>query len=289
MALTLPPGFQAVGIRNGRDQVINRGQDQAFVFAMLKAIPESQGGAQQRLAGESVPILGDRLCSSFLADLIVQFQRKSAALTSKDGVVDAGGATLRLMMKLSGASGAVPPVPKPGGGAVPNSEPGLPAQRHKLLQAGLNWTRSKGGGPYKPSARELMGFFATARTEALPTLAEAEKSLRTLSSGCYIQGSSVRHWCGIFACAVAVSAGLTSFRWTLHGGKIIGPQLIMGHQDMLPGDIAIISQFSHHFLITGFPNAGRVKTLEGNTTGQLIRASERQLSTIVGFYRTVPL
>ena len=76
---------------------------------MLKAIPEAQGGARQQLAGESVPMLGNGTCSDFLAELILRFQRSSAALASKDSVVDAGGATLRLMMKLSGALGASPP------------------------------------------------------------------------------------------------------------------------------------------------------------------------------------
>ena len=75
----------------------------------------------------------------------------------------------------------------------------------------------------------------------MPTLAEAEKSLRELSSRCYIQGKAIRHWCGIFACALAVSAGLRSFKWTLLGRKMLGPQLIMGNKDMLPGDIAIIA------------------------------------------------
>jgi hypothetical protein len=282
MTLTIPPGFQAVGIRHGRTQVTNRGKDQSFVFAMLKAIPEAQGGAAGQLAGESVPMLGDGNCSGFLADLILQFQNSSKAL-GKDGVVDPGGATLQAMMRLSGAGGAAPHPGAPSGGAVPNNESALPAPRRALLQA------CSGQGTRKPTAAELRGFFSAAKTEAVPTLAEAQKSLTTLSSGCYIQGSAVRHWCGIFACAVAVSAGFTAFKWTLHGGKIIGPQLIMGHKDMLPGDIGIVASFSHHFLITGFPAGGRVRTLEGNTTGQMIRHSERNLADIVAFYRTVPL
>jgi hypothetical protein len=290
MALTVPPGFQAVGIRDGRTQAINRGQDQSFVFAMLKAIPGTQGGAREKLAGESVPIYGNGRCEHFLYELILQFQNTVAALRSKDGVVDPGGETLKQMMKLAGVVGPLPPGPVPGGKSVPNSESGLPAQRHRILQTGLAWTRAKGGGrPYRPSAQELHDFFAASKTEAVPTMAEAEKSLKYLSTGCYIQGTAVRHWCGIFACAVAISAGLRSFRWTLHGGKIIGPQLVMGNKDLLPGDIAIISQFSHHFVLTGFPSAGKVATLEGNTTGQLIRESERPLSSIVAFYRTVPL
>ena len=289
MSLTLPPGFHAVGIRNGQRQVTNRGQDQSFVFAMLKAIPEAQGGARQQLAGESVPMLGNGTCSDFLADLILRFQRSTAALATKDGVVDAGGATLSMMMKLSGAVGASPAAQGGGRSALPNVESALPVQRRLLLQAGARATQSTSGGPRKPSAEELRGFFATSRTQAMPTLVEAEKSLHELSSGCYIQGRAIRHWCGIFACALAVSAGLRSFQWTLQGGKILGPQLVMGNKDMLPGDIAIIAAYSHHFMLTGFPAAGRVRTLEGNTTGQLIRHSERDVASIVGFYRTVPL
>lgn len=286
MAISAPTNFQSVGIRYGKSQVMNRGQDQSFVFAMLKAIPGFQGGAREQLAGESVPVYGNGHCESFLYELILQFQKVSS-LRSRDGVVDPGGDTLRLMMKLSGAVGPVPAAPGGGGKPVPNNESALPAQRHRILQAGLAWTRLK-SNPYQPTARELRDFFVNARTESTPTPAEVEKSLKTLSTGCYIEGAAVRHWCGIFACAVAVSAGLP-FRWTLHGGKIIGPQLLWGHKDLLPGDIAVISQYSHHFLITGFPTGNKVKTLEGNTTGQLIRESERVLDSIVGFYRTVPL
>ena len=291
MTLTIPNGFQAVGIRYGKTQARNRGVDQSFVFAMLKAIPESRGGASQQLAGEPVPMLGDGNCSTFLADLILRFQQRSPTLASKDGAVDPGGATLRLMMGLSGAGGAVP-APSGGGqpsGKAPNTESALPPQRRALLQACANVTRASGGAARKPSAIELRGFFQTAKTEAVPTLAEAERSLATLSSGCYIQGNAVRHWCGIFACAVAVSAGLTAFRWTLNGGRILGPRLIMGNRDLLPGDIAIIAAYSHHFLITGFPDNGTVRTLEGNTTGEMIKPSQRRLAQITAYYRTVPL
>lgn len=287
MSATLPAGFKAVGIRHGRQQVTNRGQDQGFVFAMLKAIPEAQGGARSALAGESVPILGDGQCSEFLAGLIQRFQSAHRALSSKDGVVDPGGATLRLMMQLSGAKGSVPGA-APGGGPgrpLPTDMAALPAARRAVVDAALKVSAM---GPRKPTAHDLSAFFRVARTEAVPTLQEAQRSLDTLSSGCYLQGNQVRHWCGIYACALVRNTGLNA-RWTLHGGKIIGPQLIMGNKDMLPGDIAIIAEYSHHFLLTGFVSGGRVKTLEGNTSGQLVRPSERAASQIVGFYRTVPL
>ena len=55
---------------------------------MLKAIPEVKGGAAQQLAGESVPMLSNGTCSSFLADLIVRLQR-SASATPDGGVTPA--------------------------------------------------------------------------------------------------------------------------------------------------------------------------------------------------------
>jgi hypothetical protein len=289
MSLTLPPGFLAVGIRNGRQQVTNRGVDQSFVFAMLKAIPEAQGGARQQLAGEGVPMLGNGSCSEFLADLITRFQRNQPSLSSKDGVVDPGGATLQLMMRLAGATGGAPSVPRPSGGGVPNTESALPSARLRLLQACANATRASGGQPRKPTAEELRGFFATARTEAVPTLAQAQRSLATLGGGCYIQGNEVRHWCGIYACALAVGAGFLNFRWSLMGGNLLGPPKVWGHQDILPGDIAVIAAYSHHFFVTSFPAGGKVQTLEGNTSGQMIRRSEKKLGDIVAFFRTVPL
>lgn len=87
---------------------------------------------------------------------------------------------------------------------------------------------------------------------------------------------------------MAVSAGLP-LRWSLMGGKILGVLLIMGHDGMLPGDIAIVSTYSHHFMLTGFPAGPQVHTLEGNTGKQMIRRSQRDIASIVGYYRTVPL
>lgn len=289
MALTIPPGFQSVGIRNGSKQATNRGQDQSFVFAMLKAIPEAQGGAAQQLAGEGVPILGNGTCSTFLADLIKRFQRSAGGST--DGVVDPGGNTLRLLMQRSGAHGAMPAAAtKPGAplqrlSHVPYEA--LPPMRKRILQQCALVLAPAGGCARRPSAEELRAFFVKAQAEHVPTVQMADRSLKTLNDGCYVIGNEARQWCGIFACAVVVTAGLPLY-WRLVGGVIRGAPEIMGWQGLMPGDIAKVPANSHHFLVTDITPDGGVVTLEGNAGRQMIKPGLRTPEAISSYYRTVP-
>jgi len=156
--------------------------------------------------------------------------------------------------------------------------------RDDIISSAQNWADP---GIYKPTADELIGFFSDAKTEQVPTDDEAQKSLDTLGTGCYIGGQGqVRHWCGIFACAVARNAGLNSIRWTLLGGNILGVQVqkVWGNAGIQAGDIAIISSYSHHFIVTDV-SSDPYSTVEGNTPGQSIRTRTRAASEIVAYYR----
>jgi hypothetical protein len=147
---------------------------------------------------------------------------------------------------------------------------------------------------YKPTPDELISFFTDANTEQAPSPDEANRSLATLDVGCYV-GGHVKHWCGIFACSVARNAGLDRLKWTLFSGKILGPDVkkVWGYSGIQPGDIAIIPHASHHFIVTGTssededPNSSpqSLLTVEGNTSGQRIRSSKRNLSEIVAYYK----
>lgn len=131
-------------------------------------------------------------------------------------------------------------------------------------------------------------------------LEEAAKSLDELPVGCYvgghfeygqIKGSQIKHWCGIFACAMAVEAGLSDLRWTLYGGTIKGSQVhkTWGNRGIQPGDIAVINAYSHHFIISEVSEDGTmVRTIEGNTSGQGIRIGSRHLNSIVAHYQITP-
>lgn len=138
---------------------------------------------------------------------------------------------------------------------------------------------------YKPSATELISFFSDAHTGDLPSLSDAQSSLDNLQYGCYMYGQTqIKHWCGIFACSVAVNAGLNMLKWDLSGGKIVGTQAqwITGNSGIQPGDIGYIDYKQHH-VITLDANQldwnGQtvflVDTVEGNTSGQFILVNTR--------------
>lgn len=144
---------------------------------------------------------------------------------------------------------------------------------------------------FRAMSSELIYFFQASGAEQVPTQAEAEKSLKE-STGVWI-GSSKKHWCGIFCCAILRDAGVNA-RWTLKGGKIVGDgvKLTWGRPGIQPGDVAMINKSNHHFLILGVDEkAKRYTTLEGNTAGQMVRKRTRPFfptdssEAIYGYYK----
>jgi hypothetical protein len=168
--------------------------------------------------------------------------------------------------------------------------------RNDIINLAEKWATPDSG--YKPSAAELISFFTDAKTQQAPSQSEAQRSLDTLSSGCYI-GDQQKHWCGIFACSVAANAGLSTLSWDLMHGQIQGAEIrkIWGNSGIQPGDIAVVAAYNHHFIITNRNQSHStwparpdeivelVNTVEGNTSGQLIKANTRRLDQIVAYYR----
>lgn len=152
-----------------------------------------------------------------------------------------------------------------------------------------------GYGEWRVWPEELIKFFKVTGCEQVPSEADARRSME-LSTGAYIGGGAIRHWCGIFACYCLRQYGGLDVRWTLMGGKIVSPggavKLRWGKQGIRAGDVAIIPRAQHHFLIGGV-SGGDLWTIEGNTKGQKIIVRERALrpkeanETIYAYYSPV--
>ncbi len=134
-------------------------------------------------------------------------------------------------------------------------------------------------GEWLPTASHLVDFFKGAGTERVPSLSDAERSLKYLTTGVYLDKTTIRHWCGIFACSVLREKGV-NVRWTLNGGKMVGGvKLVWGHSGLQPGDVAIIEKGQHHFLVISADySANALVTVEGNTSGQKIRQRSRKIT-----------
>lgn len=139
-------------------------------------------------------------------------------------------------------------------------------------------------GAWKPAPDDLINFFYYAGAEAWPSEKEAADALKYRDTGVKVQGQ-VRHWCGIFACYVIREAGLSTVRWTLYGGKMLNIEYRNGNKNMQPGDVAMIVSGNHHFIVTDIDySSGTMHTVEGNTSGQLIRNRTRKTSEPYGYY-----
>src|SRR5262245_38574964 len=91
------------------------------------------------------------------------------------------------------------------------------AIRDDIVSSAQDWS-----GPvrYRPTASELVSFFQNAGAQQAPSESEAQKSLNTLDTGCYV-GGAVKQWCGIFACSVAANKRVLAY-WDLLSGQIRG-------------------------------------------------------------------
>jgi hypothetical protein len=144
-------------------------------------------------------------------------------------------------------------------------------------------------GAYKPSATELVSFFEDAQCKTVPTVAEAERSLKNLVTGCYM-GKVVRHWCGIFACSILANCNL-DVRWDLNQGKPVGGagskgfKVHWGNKELQPGDIGVIQQYQHHFVITEVDEEKKlVRSVDGNQKGNCIMHRQRSISELYAHY-----
>jgi hypothetical protein len=113
-----------------------------------------------------------------------------------------------------------------------------------------------------------------------------------------------RDWCGIFAVSVQRRAGV-DISWNLKSGAPAGngftPLYLWSRADIKaiptsqrsaesvylePGDIAVIPEANHHFLVVDI-DADRktLRTIEGNTDYQQIAAGVRKVSSLTTIYK----
>ncbi|HMD42901.1 MAG TPA: hypothetical protein VKH45_07500 [Candidatus Acidoferrum sp.] len=166
------------------------------------------------------------------------------------------------------------------------------AVRDKILDVAEYWVSP---GEYRPTEDDLISFFTESGAEAAPTLEEAREALTRLSNGVRVQGQ-IKHLCGIFACYVLRQAGV-DVRWTLLGGNMVGDGVtkLLGYQNIVPGDVAIINRASHHFIVSDIDYASNtLLSVDGNTANQYIRlvskkihydGSDANTKSVVAFYR----
>lgn len=140
-------------------------------------------------------------------------------------------------------------------------------------------------GEWRPSAQDLVDFFKYAGAEAWPSITEAQEALQYRGTGVKVNGA-VKHWCGVFGCYIMREAGLNTAKWTLYGGKIKNIQIVWGNSGMQPGDLAMITSGNHHFIVTDVDYSTKtMHTVEGNTSGQFIRARTRKTTEPYAYYR----
>lgn len=155
--------------------------------------------------------------------------------------------------------------------------------RSEIIKLGQQWASP---GEWKPTEEDLVNFFKGAGAEAWPSIQEAREALKYRVTGVKVNGQ-VKHWCGVFACYILRQAGLNTVRWTLYGGKMKNIQLVWGSSGMQRGDVAIIKSADHHFIVTDVNySTKKMDTVEGNTSGQYIRAiTTRQPTEPYAYYR----
>jgi hypothetical protein len=154
--------------------------------------------------------------------------------------------------------------------------------RRRIVELAQLWAYP---GEWKPTDQDLVDFFKGAGTEAWPSIQAAQEALQHRDTGVIANGK-VKHWCGVFACYVIRAAGLNIPRWTLNGGEIKTIALVWGSEGMQPGDVAMIQNGNHHFIVTDVDYSTKtMHTVEGNTSGQYIRARTRKTMEPYAYYR----
>jgi hypothetical protein len=92
-------------------------------------------------------------------------------------------------------------------------------------------------------------------------------------------------WCGIFATWCCVQAGVNA-RWRFG----VGPRPLSARYDVAnvaPGDIGVIPQYVHHFVITR-RDGDTLECVNGNSTDHGITRSTRSVRSLAYFYRPIP-
>lgn len=148
--------------------------------------------------------------------------------------------------------------------------------------------------PYRLLPEDFKTLFEYAGCEFMPTNAQIAGALRQGSGIPMGSGKSRnKHWCGIFATAMLVYAGL-DVRWSLTHGRIVVENKLQlkfrpgsAIDEIKAGDVAVIPRHEHHFLVRHVDRDSGVllsvdgnqasKGADGKTVGQLIMTRNRSL------------
>lgn len=161
------------------------------------------------------------------------------------------------------------------------------ALRDRVCELAWFWASP---GMWRPEPGYLVDFFKGAGLKPelgeVPTMKAAEYAIKNLAYGVKV-GGQTKHWCGIFAVYVWREAGLTAPRWNLSNGQILNAKKIWGHKGIQRGDIAVVKEHSHHFIIMDVDEeSGTVDSVDGNAGNQYIKfITGKNVAPIVAYYR----
>jgi hypothetical protein len=169
----------------------------------------------------------------------------------------------------------------------------------EIIRARARWWADP--DPYKVEGQDLQDIFRDAGCKLIPSDHDAEYSAKHLGSNCKLGSGNPVAWCGVFATSVLRFAGLDVYwdfaKYGSKGGGMVTKALGVGYlsakthlDDLSPGDVAVIPDNTHHFIVMDTFSDDTLLCIEGNTAGQMIRSTIRPLiepnpkKRIQGFY-----
>ncbi|MDA7415216.1 peptidoglycan-binding domain-containing protein [Xenophilus arseniciresistens] len=284
----------------------NLTNDVVTIQSMLNNVPTGNGGPQPRLEP-------DGKCGPLTVGAIRKFQL--AQFNSADGRVDVGQRTIERLQGFDQAPGAAPPAPAPPPGGItppqivtppghlpPTPQPpptftlpqGLSPLRRRILEIGMGEalpepavtdlkTVRDGNETVRAGWKRLKQYF----DEGVEGWTEQKWKDKATYDGVRIPGRRIPQpnsdgvsWCGIFATWVVRSAGVET-KWRMGAGP--SKLKLNFSRNCRPGDIAVIAQNVHHFIVAS-PLADEIMTINGNSTNQSILVKPWPLSSVRYFY-----
>ena len=283
----------------------NLSNDVVTVQSMLNHVPSGNGGPTPALDT-------DGKCGPLTVGAIRKFQ--FAQFNSADGRVDVGQRTIERLQGFDRGPGAAPAPPPgaiappqivtPPGFLPPKSEqppspafsmpPGLSPLRRRILEIGMGEalpepavtdlkTVRDGNETVRAGWKRLKQYF----DEGVEGWSEQKWKDKATYDGVRIPGKRVPQskeqgisWCGIFATWVVRTAGVDT-KWRMGAGP--SKLKLKFSRDCQPGDIAVIPQHIHHFIVAS-PLADEIMTINGNSTNQAILVKPWPLSSVQYFY-----
>jgi hypothetical protein len=152
--------------------------------------------------------------------------------------------------------------------------------RDRVIEA-ANWWADP--GEYRAWPSHIQQFFSLAGCEQVPSERDAKETMK-LAYGAYLGGKvsggaytgPIRHWCGIFCIyLLRTYGGLTNVSWSLLKGGVKADTSVLSWRsnlgDLMPGDICVIRQGQHHFMVTEVLGNNKIISVDGNAGNQYIK------------------